>query len=297
MRLNWAGKLHINSPIRSVPQKHYVARVMRDIGGTVAGGTALEVGCGRGWGAEIILDRFWATSVTAVDLDPAMILQANARLADRPGVCVVQADARHLPFPDDSFDAVFDFGAIQQMHAWQAAIAEVARVLREDGRFFFEELALRRTRAALHLVTEPGTDPRLNGFDRRSLLSTFTRVGLDVGTDYTTPRLLPFTTGVGDLIGVARKLPSGSSPRTATLDAGDLAVLELQARGLTDEASAKRLGVSGRTFRRRLRVAMDKLGAQSRFEAGQRYQQYQSSPDHPLPLRDAARQTKTGDHP
>lgn len=233
MRLNWAGKLHINSPVRSLPQKHYVARVMHDIGGAVDNGTALEVGCGRGWGAEIIHDRFGAASVTAVDLDPGMVHHATVRLAHRPRVCVVQADAHRLPFPDQSFDAVFDFGAIQQMHAWQVVIGEVARVLREGGRFFFEELALWHTRVALHLVTEPGADPRQNGFDRRSFLSALTTVGLEVGTDYTTPRLLPFTTGVGDLVGVARKRPQArAAPTRASLAEGDLAVLELQARGL-----------------------------------------------------------------
>ncbi|MDQ3916806.1 MAG: LuxR C-terminal-related transcriptional regulator [Actinomycetota bacterium] len=38
--------------------------------------------------------------------------------------------------------------------------------------------------------------------------------------------------------------------------------------GMTDEMAARRLGLSRRTFRRRLKALMDKLGARSRFQAG-----------------------------
>lgn len=48
----------------------------------------------------------------------------------------------------------------------------------------------------------------------------------------------------------------------------ELALLRLLARGLTDEVVAQKLGLTGRTLRRRLRSAMDKLDASSRFEAG-----------------------------
>ena len=48
----------------------------------------------------------------------------------------------------------------------------------------------------------------------------------------------------------------------------ELALLSLLARGLTDEVIAQKLGLTGRTLRRRLRSAMDKLDASSRFEAG-----------------------------
>ena len=47
-------------------------------------------------------------------------------------------------------------------------------------------------------------------------------------------------------------------------------LLRILARGLTDEAAAKRLGVSLRTVRRRMESLMTRLGANSRFEAGMR---------------------------
>jgi DNA-binding NarL/FixJ family response regulator len=57
--------------------------------------------------------------------------------------------------------------------------------------------------------------------------------------------------------------------RVATsLTRQERALLALLATGATDEAAASRLGLSSRTVRRRLRAAMDKLGATSRFQAG-----------------------------
>lgn len=48
----------------------------------------------------------------------------------------------------------------------------------------------------------------------------------------------------------------------------DRHLLRLLANGLTDEAAAKRLGISARTVRRIMADLMDRLGAESRFEAG-----------------------------
>ncbi|RPE39184.1 regulatory LuxR family protein [Streptomyces sp. Ag109_O5-1] len=46
--------------------------------------------------------------------------------------------------------------------------------------------------------------------------------------------------------------------------------LELLAQGMTDEAIAKRMGLSARTIRRTVADLLDKLQARSRFEAGKR---------------------------
>ena len=56
--------------------------------------------------------------------------------------------------------------------------------------------------------------------------------------------------------------------RPATPTDDELALLNLMSRGYTDEVVAQKLGLTARTLRRRLRSAMDKLGAASRFEAG-----------------------------
>ena len=55
---------------------------------------------------------------------------------------------------------------------------------------------------------------------------------------------------------------------TAAPSREELEILDLLARGYTDDVVAARLGLARRTYRRRLRLVMDRLGAQSRFQAG-----------------------------
>lgn len=47
-----------------------------------------------------------------------------------------------------------------------------------------------------------------------------------------------------------------------------IALAQLLAQGLTDEAIARRLGISDRSVRRRVAEIVDILGARSRFQAG-----------------------------
>lgn len=54
------------------------------------------------------------------------------------------------------------------------------------------------------------------------------------------------------------------------LTAGELAVLAALAAGYTDLVVARRLGISGRTLRRRVAAAKEALRATSRFHAGVR---------------------------
>ncbi|MEU9856475.1 LuxR C-terminal-related transcriptional regulator [Streptomyces sp. NPDC047974] len=68
----------------------------------------------------------------------------------------------------------------------------------------------------------------------------------------------------------AQPLGSGSTPDEHGLTAQQSATLRLLAAGHTDEAIAKRLGVSSRTARRIATDLMDRLDARSRFEAGVR---------------------------
>jgi DNA-binding NarL/FixJ family response regulator len=58
-------------------------------------------------------------------------------------------------------------------------------------------------------------------------------------------------------------LPSLSEPGH-----DELRLLSLLATGLPDSTIAARLGISHRTHQRRLRSVLDRLGAQTRFQAG-----------------------------
>ena len=83
MLLNSVEYALMNNPVRAAIQRHFEARRLFDMGGPMGGGRALELGCGRGVGTELILEVFGAGSVDAFDLDPRMVALAQRRLAPR----------------------------------------------------------------------------------------------------------------------------------------------------------------------------------------------------------------------
>ena len=131
----------MNSPLRACVQRHFVARRLLTLGGALEGRTALEVGCGRGVGIEIILRVFHAEHVDAFDLDQHMMDLAGRRSArHRDAVSIWTGDACSIPKPDASYDAVFDFGIVHHIPARRQAISEIHRVLKPQGRFYAEEI-------------------------------------------------------------------------------------------------------------------------------------------------------------
>lgn len=139
MILNRLEFLMMNNPVRAFLQRQFEAARLEKMGGTMAGGWALEIGCGRGVGAEIILERFGAGRVDAFDLDPRMVRQARKRLRGRPAKVRV-ANATHLEVDDSTYDAAFDFGIIHHIPDWRRALGEIWRVLKPGGRFYAEEV-------------------------------------------------------------------------------------------------------------------------------------------------------------
>ena len=142
MKLNGIERALMNNPVRAALQRFYETPLLLNLGGAVTNERVLEIGCGRGEGTRILLDRCGARNVSAYDLDPAMVAIAKRRLSGRaPGRWTVGvADAANLPEQSEAFDVVFDFGIVHHLPEWRTAVAEVARVLRPGGRFFFEEV-------------------------------------------------------------------------------------------------------------------------------------------------------------
>ena len=135
----------MNNPLRAALQRYVEARRLLKMGGAMNGGVALEIGCGRGVGVELILDLFRADAVDGFDVDRRMVALAQIRLARRKQrTRLWVGDATHIASATGSYDAVFDFGVIHHIRDWRSALAEVARVLKPGGRFYGEEILLFR---------------------------------------------------------------------------------------------------------------------------------------------------------
>ena len=99
----------------------------------------LDVGAGAGHTAVALAPH--ASSVVALDLTPAM-LEQTAALARARGLSNVEVrlgDAESLPFPDDHFDLVTCRLCAHHFADVDAAVREVARVLRPGGAFLLED--------------------------------------------------------------------------------------------------------------------------------------------------------------
>lgn len=140
MKLNTLEFMLMNNPVRAASQWWLESPLLIGPRGRLAGQPVLEIGCGRGVGIEILLS-LGATHVTGFDLDPKMIALAQKRVA-KYGDCVrvFVGNAEAIDAADASFDAVVDYGIIHHIPKWPQALREIARVLKPNGIFYFEDL-------------------------------------------------------------------------------------------------------------------------------------------------------------
>lgn len=93
----------------------------------------LDLGAGTGLAALAMKRRYPRARVTAVDLAAPMLQVARRRSRFWRPIRCLEADARALPFEDESFDLVFSNLMLQWLDPPDAALAEARRVLRPGG--------------------------------------------------------------------------------------------------------------------------------------------------------------------
>jgi SAM-dependent methyltransferase len=194
----------------------------------------LELGCGPGWlwqaagrrGPAVALD------LTLTDLSPGMVEQATARARQAgPGWTVrgQTADASALPFADGSFDVVVACHMLYHLPHPALGVAEIARVLADDGAALIATNGLENLAElyALRAQVWPGapSDPVSWRFGIETggpmLEAAFAELALERYDDDLT------VTDPADVIAYIT-----SSPPGAGADAGELARLETAARAV-----------------------------------------------------------------
>ncbi|MCH8851166.1 MAG: class I SAM-dependent methyltransferase [Planctomycetes bacterium] len=87
----------------------------------------LDIGCGDGTFVEALRP---AGSWTGIDLLPAKAREAGHRNAYQR---VATADAKHLPFPDETFGSVVSNSTLEHIREVEPVLREIHRVLRPGG--------------------------------------------------------------------------------------------------------------------------------------------------------------------
>ncbi|MFA5118626.1 MAG: class I SAM-dependent methyltransferase [Candidatus Omnitrophota bacterium] len=98
-------------------------------------GRCLEIGCGDGMWAKDIRGR--CDTLISMDISAGRLLRAR-RLAGAAGISFVRADARKLPFKDNSFETVCAIEVIEHLpHRLfhRGFLEEISRVLSPSGTF------------------------------------------------------------------------------------------------------------------------------------------------------------------
>jgi ubiquinone/menaquinone biosynthesis C-methylase UbiE len=107
--------------------------------GIPSGRRILEVGCGRGVALPVIARLCSPRILVGLDIDPELLVEAAANLREHGTTAqLCTGDVRRMPFADEAFDVIIDFGTLFHIAKPQAASAEIARVLAPGGIFVHE---------------------------------------------------------------------------------------------------------------------------------------------------------------
>jgi ubiquinone/menaquinone biosynthesis C-methylase UbiE len=106
-----------------------------------ARGRTLELGAGTGLNLAHYTDA--VTELVLTEPDPHMARRLRKRLEEEPPapgrVEVIEAQAERLPFEDQSFNTVVSTLVLCSVESPGGAAAEIARVLKSDGRLLYLE--------------------------------------------------------------------------------------------------------------------------------------------------------------
>jgi SAM-dependent methyltransferase len=100
------------------------------------GGAVLEIGFGPGHALEMLSRKASLGLIAGADHSELMVLEARRRLEPRRGPAALDlrvAENDALPFPDEAFDLVYAVNAYHQWPDQEAALAEIAGVLKPGG--------------------------------------------------------------------------------------------------------------------------------------------------------------------
>ena len=123
------------------------------------GSRVLELGCGNGKTMSAMIGQSW--DVTAIDFSSRAVAMSRMNsMLQKAEVCV--ADARHMPFADGRFDAVFAIHILSHLKKTDLSrgVTEAVRVLKTGGLLYFSGFSTEDFRSGKGSIVEDGTVKR-----------------------------------------------------------------------------------------------------------------------------------------
>jgi sterol 24-C-methyltransferase len=105
------------------------------------GSRVLDAGCGEGFVAEYLYQTR-GLRVDGIDLVELSIGRARQRTQESNALGFQVADYNDIPFPDDTFDAVYTMETLVHADDHKAALQELRRVLKPGGRIVCLEYSM-----------------------------------------------------------------------------------------------------------------------------------------------------------
>ncbi len=128
-----------------------------------AGSRVLEIGCGSGKTVGALMNR--SCDITAIDFSKKAVRMSHRIVTRHHTGDALVADARFLPFINDTFDIIVAIHVIghMQMEDRQIIAIESARVLKPGGNLFFSEFSVNDMRKGSGKEVEEATYLRGGG--------------------------------------------------------------------------------------------------------------------------------------
>ena len=133
--------IFMHSPFKRLMQKYIEFRIFKTLLASLnldlTKKVILEVGCGSGYGLELISQAFNPAELYAFDILPAEVALAKQRQLP---VNLFIGNALDMELPSQKFDAVFIFTVLHHVIGWKQVLKEVNRVLKQNGVLLINEL-------------------------------------------------------------------------------------------------------------------------------------------------------------
>ncbi|MFL2976314.1 MAG: class I SAM-dependent methyltransferase [Candidatus Thalassarchaeaceae archaeon] len=114
------------------------------------GKEVLEIGSGRGGGANWIARTYSPQSLTALDYSGAAVKLCNRMYGRQENLQFVEGNAMSLSFEDESYDIIYNVESSHCYSNMSQFISEAYRVLRPGGHFAWTDFRDKKTMESIH---------------------------------------------------------------------------------------------------------------------------------------------------